>query len=426
MSQRCGSAMLHFWVFAALGINVSCEAQSKPDHKRPRSTVQHPSTGDAPARAKLGALLKRDESQEHDEPPEVAVGKPARAKQPFILDELVDVAPAGPAAAAAEGVVLIAKSDNVRLAALGSASNTPRPVPTPVTPVDGDPKDFVARARGPAVVRHSAYWISGSRLVRQAITGGPLEVLANDARAYTQVAGLPQVDPSTPNAVAYVGVRPNGQSNLVARFWIEGGAAQDLSPEGTTANSVALVRRQNDWLALFLEARTGMSPLHARAIAFTPQGATLGADFIAWVAGSAQPMTIVRAISDEQQTWAFLPIERDISRFGLARIAVADMAKTEPVVAWRDYPNGMDPAPIATALVCGRPMVLYSRPSSAAPHAPQELHLAAVLSTGLGPSTLVGSSRGYSDVSLAAIAGGALVVFVADHRTWARRIRCSH
>jgi hypothetical protein len=295
-----------------------------------------------------------------------------------------------------------------------------------VSPVDADPKDFVARARGPAVVRHIAYWISGSRLVRQSITGGPIEVLASDARAYTQVAGLTQADEATPDAVAYIAVNPNGAGTLIARLWVQGSAVQNLSPEGTTANSVTLVRRQSDWLALFLESRTGMSPLHARPFVFGAGGAKLGADFIAWVAGSAQPMSLVRAISNAEHTWAFLPIERDISRFGLARIAIVDMAKSEPEVSWRDYPNGMDPAPLATAAVCGRPMVLYSRPSSAAPHAPQELHLAAVSNAGLGPSTLVGSSRGYSDVSIATLSGGALIVFVADRRTWARGLRCAH
>jgi hypothetical protein len=337
---------------------------------------------------------------------------------------LVDVAPAGPAAAASAGVVLITKDDTVRLAPLSGATSSLRPVPTPVAAMDIDPKDLVARARGPAVLNQFAYWISGSRLVRQTISGGPLEVLANDARAYTQVAVPGGGEPSQPTAVAYIGTRPNDPGALVARLWLEGRGTQTLSPDGTAANTVTLVRRQSDWLALFLEARTGMSPLHARSVTLESSGAKLGNDFIAWVAGSAQPMTLVRAVSDQKHTWALLPIERDISRFGLARVTVTETS--EPEVTWRDYPNGVDPAPVATAEVCGRPTVLYSRPGSAAPHSPQELHLAAVGPDGLGPSTLVGSSRRYSDVSVAALSSGALLVYVADHRTWARRLRCNH
>ncbi len=414
------------WVVAALGLPSSCATQSKPPRKKAAGVAPSATAADAPTRAKIAALWKRDESHERNEPPEAMAPGARHAKVPFILDDLVDVAPAGPAAAATEGVVLITKSNEVRLAPLGSSTASTRAVTTPITPMDGDPKEFVARARGPAVLRHAAYWVAGSRLVRQAIAGGPLEVLASDARAYTQVASPGEFDSQMPAMVAYIAMHPSDPQSLIAKLWVQGQAGQTLSPEGTTANCVTLVQRQNDWLALFLEARTGMSPLHARPIALSGSGAKLGADFIAWVAGSAQPMTPVRAISDAHNTWAFSPIERDIARFGLARIHVTDADKPNQEVSWRDYPNGMDPALTATAIVCGKPTVLYSRPSSPAPHAPQELHVATVSPEGLGPSTLIGSSRGYSDISLVALDAGALVVFVADHRTWARRMRCTH
>ncbi len=411
----------------SLGTNASCETKSKPVHEHGAGSAQPAIRADAPVRSKISALLRRDDTRERDEPPEIATSSAARrAPQAFVLDDLVDVAPAAPAAAAPDGVILITRSDKVTVAQLGGSSKSPGPTATPVSPVDADPKDFIARGRGPAVVRRAAYWISGTRLVRQSIDGGALEVLATDARAYTQVAGLPGADESAATAVAYIAVHPRDPGALVARLWVQGAEIQTLSPEGTTANSVTLVRRRQDWLALFLESRTGMSPLHARPIDITGHGPKLGADFIAWVAGSAQPMSVVRAIGDAEQTWAFLPIERDISRFGLARVTVADANQSEPEVAWRDYPNGTDPAPVSAAWVCDRPMVLYSRPSSAAPRAPQELHLATVSASGLGPSTLIGSSRAYSDVSLAQVTGGALIVFVADHRTRARRLRSSH
>jgi hypothetical protein len=426
VAQRRVAYLAHFFVVATLGLSFSCEKQSKPPRKKAPVKVLPSSSTDSAARANIGALLKRDERREHDEPPESPTSKKGHPKQPFILDELVDVAPAGPAAAAVEGVVLVTKTDTVQLAPLGGNSTSLRPVVTPVASIDADPKAYVPRARGPAVVRHAVYWVSGSRLLRQAIAGGTIEVLATDARAYTQIAGPGEIEESLPAAVGYISVRPNNPSALVAKLWVEGSGSQELSPEGTTANTVALARRGNDWWALYLEARTGMSPLHARSFNFGPGGIKLGADSIVWVAGSAQPMTFVHGIGDAEHAWALLPIERDISRFGLARIPISGAAEAEPEVAWRDYPNGMDPAPVSTAVICGKPMVLYSRPSSAAPHAPQELHMAAVDAAGLGPSTLVGSSRGYSDVSVTALNNGALVVFVADHRTWTRRLRCTH
>ena len=373
-------------------------------------------------RKKIEALLKRDERQERDEPPEAPSTNSAKSRKQWLLDDLVDVGPAGPAAASDKGVVLVTRENGVRLAPLQPTPAGARPVPTPVTALDDDPKEFVARARGPAVVGTDAYWVEGSHLVRQSLQGGSKETLASDARAYTQVAG--PGGSNAPEMVAYVAVSPADPQSLIARLWVQGQGSQTLSPEGTTANTVALVARGSGWLALSLEGRTGMSPLHARSVAVTESGVKLGADFIAWVAGSAQPMTMVHGLSDAMSTWALLPIERDIARFGLVRVRVGESQNPNQEVFWRDYPNGMDPAPTATGQLCGKPVVLYARPSAATPHAPQELHLAPVLDAGLGPSTLIGSSRAFWDVSLASLNTGALIVYVADHRTWARRLRC--
>lgn len=38
---------------------------------------------------------------------------------------------------------------------------------------------------------------------------------------------------------------------------------------------------------------------------------------------------------------------------------------------------------------------------------------------------VVARSEGFFDVSLATIGRGALLAYVADHRTWARSLRCS-
>jgi hypothetical protein len=409
---------LSFLFLAAFGYTLACQSPERKAPAAASSTAKR--QADAPVRKKIEALLKRDERLERDEPPEVASAAATRTKKAWLIDDLVDVAPAGPAAASDKGVVLVTRANGVRLAPLQASGA--RAGATPVTPLDADANEFIARARGPAVVGNSAYWIEGSLLVRQPLQGGAKETLASDARAYTQVAGAGQSNESA--MVGYVAVSPADPQSMIARLWVQGQGSVTLSPEGTTANTVALVRRGTDWLALSVEGRTGMSPLHARSIALMASGVKLGPDFIAWVAGSAQPMTMVHGLSDEKATWALLPIERDISHFGLVRIKVGESQDPSQEVFWRNYPNGMDPAPTATGHLCGKPVVLYARPGDTTPHAPQELHLAQIIDSGLGPSTLIGSSRAFWDVSLAALDGGALVVYVADHRTWARRLRC--
>jgi len=410
---------------AALGYALACQSPARKPVKRTIASITTARQADAPARRKIEALLKRDERLERDEPPEDSSTGPAKPRKQWLVDDLVDVAPAGPAAASDKGVVLVTRENGIRLAELQPSPKSSRAGSTPVTALDADPKDFVARARGPAVVGNAAYWVEGSHLVRQSLNGGPKETLANDARAYTQVSGPGGPSDAATVMVAYVAVSAADPQSLIAKLWVQGQGSQTLSPEGTTANTVALVPRGTDWLALSLEGRTGMSPLHARSISLTSSGAKLGSDFIAWIAGSAQPMTMVHGLSDEQSTWALMPIERDIARFGLVRVKVGESQNPNQEVFWRNYPNGIDPAPTATGHLCGKPVVLYARPSAAAPHAPQELHLAAIVDSGLGPSTLIGSSRAFWDVSLAPLDSGALVVYVADHRTWARRLRCA-
>jgi hypothetical protein len=93
-------------------------------------------------------------------------------------------------------------------------------------------------------------------------------------------------------------------------------------------------------------------------------------------------------------------------------------------VTWRPYPNGLDPAPLATLTACGKPSVLYVRPSTADPGSPKELHLSALGPEGLGPSRVVARARAISDVSGFDAGAEAMVAYVADQRTWALPITC--
>jgi len=189
--------------------------------------------------------------------------------------------------------------------------------------------------------------------------------------------------------------------------------------------SVALARDGHALVALSIEGRMGMSPVHARSIALSGSKAKLGRDRVVWVAGSSDPLTEVHGFGSlDHRVWCLLPTERDSTHFGLARFAVDSSSSDEVEVSWRNYPNGVQPAPVAAATLCQHDVVVYARPSTATPHAPQELHLAALDDRGLGPSTVVASASAFSDVSLAPVADGALLAYVADHRTWARSLRC--
>jgi hypothetical protein len=227
-----------------------------------------------------------------------------------------------------------------------------------------------------------------------------------------------------PAVIGYIARHPTEHDTLLAKLWIDGQPTQQLTPDGSAGNSVTISRTNGGYVAISLESRTGMSPLHARRIGFEQGKVKLGPDVVPWVAGTAQPMTEVYSVSDLNELWALVPIERDSTRFGLARIDIGSEPRMSAPLHWREYPNGLEPAVVAIGHLCERPVVLYARPATAEPHATQELHLAGIGEDGLGPSTIIATSRGFADASFAGLDEGALVVYVADRRTWARRLRC--
>lgn len=419
----------------AVGTTVGgCDRDKPPPG--PRGPAQSSVVKPAPS---LAALLTAGPissaptaSKELEEPQEQAAGSERKRKtNPKIgshrltLDELVDVAPAGPSAATAVGVLMVLRDGRTVIAHLKPGKTaSPAPTITPISTLDVAATDLVALERGPAVMAGFAYFVHGGHLVRANLVKGELENLADDARSYTRVA-LPDLPlPNAPTVAAYVARHPGDASTLIARLWVEGQGTLTLTPDGSAGNSVALARSPRGYVAVSLESRTGMSPLHARRVGFDDGKVKLGTDVVPWVAGTAQPLSEVRAIGDPGSIWALLPIERDATHFGLARIDLGLSPQMGADVHWREYPNGIEPAVVTSGYLCDRPVVLYARPATDQPHATQELHLASIGADGLSSSTVVATSRAFADASLATLDGGALVVYVADRRTWARRLRC--
>lgn len=331
--------------------------------------------------------------------------------------ELSDVGPAAPVAATAFGVVLVSRDDELLLLPLPKAGKNA------FATTDRDAGAFAPFARGPAVVGDFAYWVSKGRLVSRKLSGGSLEVLADDARDGTRVAAA-KVGESV--VAAYIARPESDTSDATAKLWVVGEGTRRLSPEGSAASSVGLLETARGALAFTLEGRTGMTPIHARTLSDRGNKVALDDDVVVWVGGSAQSLTeVVAAESPAGDAWAFVAMERDITRFGLAAIRAGEKPKMGAPVLWRVYPNGLDPAPIASAKACDESWLLYVRPAEAKPGAPQELHLAKLGADGLGPSEVVARSRAFSNVSAAGLRDGVLVAYTADHRTWATRTHCT-
>jgi hypothetical protein len=328
--------------------------------------------------------------------------------------ELFDIGPAGPATAASAGVVMLTKDDRVLVGKRGPG----RPDRAAIAPVEAPPSDFVALGRGPGVAAGHAYWVSRGRLVRHALEGGgALEVLATDARASSRVTAVAIAGKV---AAAYLG-RPDEDGTAHARLWLEGMAPLDLTPDGAGASSVALTSLGDHWLATSIDGRSAMTPMHARRVRLSARGAELGDDVVVWVGGPAQAWTETFVTTEGGRAWAQVPIERDATHFGLANVDLGSEPHMDSEVAFFEYPNGIDLAPVAPAELCEKAHVAFVRPTTRAPRSPQELVLARL---GTNEAVTLANARGFASVSLTGVPGGGLVTYVADGRTWARGLGC--
>ena len=431
--QRSGRLVVILSSWVVLGAVVgafSCSRPSRTDQTRTTGSASaQASVSTAPARrAPPPARPSAAAPEEVEEPPEQRdAATDAGGSGPFRAGELQDVGPAGPASATSVGVVMVTRKNQLLVAKPRSRMLEPGRARTArFVPVKAGPEAFFPYAAGPAVTGSHAYWIADGKLLRSELgTEKPPEVLAEDGHTGGRVAAAPppETGSTAPATVAYIA---SGRESPVAKLWVEGRGAKLLSPDGAAANSVALTRAGSTVVAVALEGRSGMSPIHARSIRITDAGMTLGEDVVVWVAGGSQRLTEVSAIqAQDDRIWGFLPIERDISHFGLARIHLELPLQMNATVSWRSYPNGLDPAPVTCAKLCGKPTVAYVRPADNTPHAPQELHLAPVLEDGLGTSQLLARSSAFVNVSLASWPGGGLVAYVADRRTWALPLECA-
>ncbi len=395
MTRRSALALALF----ALG----CDDAAKPP------PTAAPSATPAVSSAKPEPPLPSARSIEREEPPF------ARDAGVAALGEVVEVGPAGPATASARGIVAVTKADELVLAPL-------RGKKAAISRIQAGADMLRPNARGPAVAGDFAYWISKGRLVRRHIENGALEVLANDARDGVRVAAALTGSSESARAVAAY-VADEGDSTR-ARLWVERGETFTITPEGSAATSVALAVVDSRVFALSIEARTGMTPVHARVVDLsgTPK---LEEDVVVWVTGPAQSLVEIAAIAEPAGAVSlFVPLERDITRFGLAHVRLGNSPKMGSPVTWRAYPNGLDPAPLAAETTCGSASLLYTLPSEAKPGAAQELVIARLENGKLGPPELVARSRAVINVSLADTPHGALVSFVAEARSWATVVPC--
>jgi hypothetical protein len=273
-----------------------------------------------------------------------------------------------------------------------------------------------------ALARGRAYCVSIERVHSASIFDPSESKVVVDTRASGPVAAV-AVGEHT--AIAWLEERMTTEGKrYVAMVKAEGGDALALSDEGSGATFVAAVPaagvaavpaehgvgdRRARAILLTMDARTSMVPVHARPLEWTDKGLVLGTDRVVHVGGAPEPgvrVAGVRPLNMAGAALALLPISEDVSTFGLRAIRLDDPLRDDEPVTFLPYPNGLDPAPMATAR---DGWVAFVRPADRAPAAPQGIELGQFDAHGrFASKAWIDPKERVTDLALALDAAGAV------------------
>lgn len=259
---------------------------------------------------------------------------------------------------------------------------------------------------------------------RSTLVGGDSRVVASSFAGTHVSAGRV---PGQSAVLVYLARRETSEGS-VTEAWIvaDEGPPRRLSEDGSGATSSVLADRGSSLIAVTVDSRVALTAMHAREIRYD-HGLRLGEDVVTFVGGPGDPGSAAAlALFPPSTGWAVLPIAQDVSTFGIAIVKLDDPPRVDEPVLWSMYPDGLDPAPVATAFSGARCWLARVRPRERGPGSPRDLELGELKSDGsFAAEHIVGGAGGATGVSLASDSRGALwVAWVDPAGSWVERLSC--
>ncbi len=276
-----------------------------------------------------------------------------------------------------------------------------------------------------AVAGKVTYCPSPTGVVRRFAPGAEREV--GTARPGTRIAAAALGADEAHAVVAFLVEKTGGGETVMHAFAaLDDGPPQRLSEDGSGATQVALVSLGDKVLALYLDARMAMTPIHAREISLNAAGGlVLGPDAVLSVGGPAERGVSLGAARAGADAFALVPLPTDVTNFGMVALKVPSPPRPDvkPVVS--PYANGLDPAPFAATRAGARMRVARVVPESAAPGAARALELGRLTSDGEFRSHGFVARGAVTDVAIVEDAGSTLWLGFGDAtRAWLARFAC--
>lgn len=152
------------------------------------------------------------------------------------------------------------------------------------------------------------------------------------------------------SVVAYLDVRRTTEGNMLQAFVVlDDQVPVRLSEEGAGATTVRFLPRGETAISVYLDTRTSMVPVHARSLSVHENDLVIGNDAVVFVGGAPERGIDFAVASAKTRGFAFVPMPRDMTDFGMATLPIDDPPKDDVAAVWSRYPNGLDPAPLAAA-----------------------------------------------------------------------------
>jgi hypothetical protein len=199
-----------------------------------------------------------------------------------------------------------------------------------------------------------------------------------------------------------------------------------ISEDGSGASSVTLLERGPSAVAMLVDARSAMTPVHARALDWKDGGLVVGPDAVLFVGGGAETHTAgVVASSAKGASFALVPVSGEAG-FGMAAVRLDDPPVVDAPTSWSMYPNGLDPAPIAATTGVSPIRVARVRPVEARPDSPRGVEIGKLDDKGaFTPHGLLSTTGRVSSVAVVVDARGTLWIYYTDAAgSWLERRVC--
>lgn len=442
-SSRSAAALACLALTAAVASCDRCGGDTSKDGTDKKDAT--PADAVAPS-ASASASASNDPPVSRDAAPNVDASSAAAGEPPLDAGPSSCRLAYGPAEQAFRGpAAMVATAGELRLVANDGGKpriypvplGAPPPAAAPVAPPP-KPSSFVAMRWPPCeLAGRWAYCQAAGGAVYRTTLGG------------TDTKQITKSQPSTRIAAAALGTEHAVVATLDARRTSEGtmmqafvtlddGETQRLSDDGAGATVLRVVSRGGDRaVALYLDARTAMVPVHARPLSLRGTDLALGDDAVVFVGGPPERGIELTAATAGNALFALVPMGRETTEFGMAAIPIAEQPKEDVQPAWSLYPNGLDPAPAAaTPVVAGRAAggggtsdmawVARVRPAERAAGAARVLELGRIDAAGRFTSLgIVSSDKRITDIAMVADAYGSVWILYGDtNATWLERRVC--